>query len=230
MPAGIQFNKQIKDTQKAAQDALAQQIARQKEAAEPPPDTMGFAGSATLQDADLYGGLADQWYQGGLGPRGELAADYRYDPQLIDTSQLGQIDYYNFDPARQEAMNQLQAQQASGYQTALTQQAAAGGLTAADRMALASSFNRGRLGAQGNLLGSLASQRAQNVYDVDKFNTDLMNRAYLQNIELENLAQQANIARLAEERDKRYGISRDLYAEARRQEGAEKLGEEIQGY
>lgn len=175
------------------------------------------------------GGLAreefGEWYHSGLTPEGMLAEELVYDPTLIDPYALDQAQAMDFDPIRQQAMGQLGAQQASGYQTALTQQAAAGGLTAADRMALASSFNRGRMGATAGLLGELGVAEARNIWETDEANRQMMNQARLQNIELQNLAQQANIGALGTQRDKEYQMSRDLYEQQERIKQAKKLGE-----
>ena len=167
--------------------------------------------SALDRGGAYYRGQVGDWYNTGLTPEGTLAEHLRYDPTLIDTSQLQTMNPYDYDPMRQEAMNQLAAQQAGGYQTALSQMAAGGGLTAADRMALASSFNRGRLGATGGMLGQLGTEEARNVWETEQANKEMLNKAYLQNLEMQNLAQEANLQALDRERLREFEIARDLY-------------------
>lgn len=161
--------------------------------------------------SDLYQEAVRDWYNVGLTPEGTLAPELQYDPYLIDTGNLQMAEAYDFDPMRQQAMNQLAGSQQGQYQTALTQMASSGGLTAADRMAMASQFNRGLLGSQAGLAGEIGTAEAQNIWETERANQDLMNRAYLQNLEMQNQARLGNIGTLREERRTLGDIARDMY-------------------
>jgi len=161
---------------------------------------------------EFYDQVGD-WYQGGITEKGLLAEDYRYDPELINIEELNYANPYDFDPMRSQSMNRLDQQQSSGYQTALTNMAASGGLTAADRMAMASSMNRGGMGARGDLLGKIGLAESENIWETQQSNDQLRNKAYLQNLEMMNKADAVNIDTLRSERDKLYDISRDLYGD-----------------
>lgn len=170
--------------------------------------------SSMTEDADtsgLYQEAVRDWYNVGLTPEGMLAPELQYDPYLIDMENLQMAEAYNFDPMRQQAMNQLASSQQGQYQTALTQMASSSGLTAADRMAMASQFNRGLLSSQAGLAGEIGTAEAQNIWETERANQDLQNRAYLQNLEMQNQAQLGNIGRLREERRSLGDIARDMY-------------------
>ena len=161
--------------------------------------------------SDLYRDAASDWYNIGLTPEGTLAQEIQYNPYLIDTGELELAQAYDYDPMRREAMNRLEASQQGQYQTALTNLASSTGLTAADRMALASQYNRGLLGSQAGLAGEIGTAEAKNIWETDRANQELMNKAYLQNLELQNQAQVGNIGTLRDERRRAGDIARDMY-------------------
>jgi hypothetical protein len=165
------------------------------------------------RDPEYYREQLGEWYDQGITEEGLLDPRLAYDPTLIDPDELQMLDPYNFDPIRRQAMGELQARQRSGYETALTGQAASTGLTAADRMALASSFNRGRLGATSGLLADVGVAEAENVWETDRSNKELLNKIYGQNVSLQNEAQARNIQALDAERRRQYEILRDLRRE-----------------
>jgi hypothetical protein len=161
--------------------------------------------------SDLYRDAVSDWYNIGLTPEGTLSSEIQYDPYLIDTEQLNLARAYDYDPMRREAMNRLEASQQGQYQTALTNLASSTGLTAADRMALASQYNRGLLGSQAGLAGEIGTAEAKNIWETDVANQELLNKAYLQNLELQNQAQIGNIGTLRDERRRMGDIARDMY-------------------
>ena len=121
------------------------------------------------------------------------------------------MEAFDYDPLRQRALGDLAATSRSQYQTALSGQAAAGGLTAADRMALASSFNRSRMVGEADLLGQFGVAQGQNIWETEQANKDLLNKAYLQNLETMNAAQLQNIGTLMGQQEKADWLARNLY-------------------
>jgi hypothetical protein len=105
----------------------------------------------------------------------------------------------------------------------LTNLASSAGLTAADRMALASQYNRGLLGSQASLAGDIGTAEAQNIWETERANQDLLNKAYLQNLEMQNQARIGNIGTLIEERRGLGDIARDMYEKDIQKRKAEEL-------
>jgi hypothetical protein len=172
----------------------------------------GIAGMAEVpQSANPYRDQLGDWYRSGLTEKGYLEDELTYTPDQIEMKDLYMADPQDFDPMRREAMNTLGAQQSGRYQTALTGMAASGGLTAADRMALASSFNRGGQAASAGLLGQIGTEQARNIWDTEQANNALRNQAVIQNTELRNQAELMNIDRLQQERAREYEAARDLW-------------------
>ena len=190
----------------------------------------GIVGGPNVNDPSyLYEQAAGKWFDYGIDPKGMLADKYTYDPTLIDTGQMQMMEAFNYDPVRQEAMGDLSAQSSSALQSALSQQAAAGGLTAADRMALASSFNRQRMGGTADLLGQFGVAEAQNIWETEAANKDLMNKAYLQNLETQNQADLMNMQTLMAQQEKADQRAMDMYEKDLQRKMARELGGETIG-
>jgi hypothetical protein len=192
--------------------------------------TMDFAGTGASVPppsiADQYRDLASEWYGGfGINEKGMLSDAYRYNPELIDQSQLQMAEAFDFAPLRGEAMGNIYDAASSGLQTAYTQQAAAGGLTAADRMALASSFNRQRMGGVADVGSKFGIAEAENLYDVGRANQDMLNQVYLQNLEAENQAEALNMERLIAQREKQAQAAMDMYEKSLRAEAGVEISE-----
>ena len=228
-PAMNRIVQDIEKKERARVAELEAQAAEEKRLAD--EQTNAYVPSSSITEdspaSGLYQEAVRDWYNIGLDESGMLAPELQYDPNLIDMSQLQMADYYDYDPMRQEAMNQLASSQQGQYQTALTQMASSGGLTAADRMAMASQFNRGLLGSQAGLAGQIGTAEAQNIWETDRANQDLMNRAYLQNLEMQNQAQLGNIGTLREERRSLGDIARDMYEQDIRKRKAEEFAEQL---
>lgn len=140
-----------------------------------------------------YKTAANDLYGFGLDEDGMLMDQFKYDPTLIDPYSLHQAEAFDFDPMRQNTFNQLDAQNQSSLQSNFTNLAASGGLTAADRMALASSHNRNLLGSNAKAMGKFAELESKNIWETDQANNSLMNSAILQNIEMQNQADLRNL-------------------------------------
>ena len=197
-----------------------------------PPDYSwqegGYVPYDVLQEgdpSDLYGQAARDWYQFGIDESGQLSSDYTYDPSQIDTGQLQMANPYDFGAQRSQLTQDISRAGSSAYQTGLTNVAAGSGLTAADRMQMASQFNRNVLDSTARGMGNLAVAEAGNIWETDRANQEMMNNAYLQNLELGNQAQLRNIDTLREERRIAGDVARDLYERDERIRQAQKLGE-----
>lgn len=215
---------------KALREAQAKKEA-EKEAAREVLDNLSYVPYDELVQgdiADIYGNdVVNDWYDTGLNDQGYLSHEMISSPWLIQQNQLRQADYYDYDPMRQQSMNQLDAMNQSQYQTAMTNVAASQGLTAADRMAMASQFNRDVLSSKGNMLGQYNVEQARNIWETDQANNDMYNSAYLQNIELQNRADDQNIQRLMELRRQRGDLARDLFEKDRSVKAAQEIPDAI---
>lgn len=106
----------------------------------------------------------------------------------IDSSDLQQVNLQgmSFDPYRQQALRDINAQSAAALAGAQTNLAQTGGLSAADRMNLASRFNRDKIMGRQQALGKYAGMEAQSAYDADKanqmFNAGLLNENLYRNM------------------------------------------------
>lgn len=86
----------------------------------------------------------------------------------------------SFAAQRGQALSDIDVQSASGLASAQTQLAQSGGLSAADRMALASQFNRDKIAGRQGALGKYGAMEAQAASAADKanqmYNTEMLNR------------------------------------------------------
>jgi hypothetical protein len=119
--------------------------------------------------------------------RGDDAIGYSLDPSSYQASQLSEgdlreLDRMNFDPYRRNALQDVESTYASGLAGAQSDLARSGGLTAADRMGLASEFNRQRIAQRQGALGKYDEMEARNIYDVGRANVDMYNRQQLTNL------------------------------------------------
>lgn len=174
--------------------------------------------------SDLYGQAARDWYDFGIDERGQLTSDYQYDPNLIDTGQLQMANPYDFGTQRSQLTEDISRAGSSAYQTGLTNVAAGSGLTAADRMQLASQYNRNVLDSTARGMGDLAVAEAGNIWETDRANQELMNRSLLQNLELQNQARLRNIDTLMQERRTAGDVARDMYERDERIRQAQQQG------
>ena len=125
MPIGINQSKTTQqaiavgsaEAKKKADELKAARIAEINASGYVPADminanTGGIAGgNPQVGMGDLYRDAVSQWYDTGLNSKGLLSEDYTYRPELIDMNQLQMANPYDFNPMRQEAMNELQSQQ-----------------------------------------------------------------------------------------------------------------------
>lgn len=120
-------------------------------------------------------------------------------PNLVDQSELTQLDLkgQSFDPYRQQALSDINAQTASGLAGAQTNLAQTGGLGAADRMAMASRFNRDKIMGRQQALGKYAGMESQSAADADRanqmFNAQAMNQNLYANQRARDLANERNL-------------------------------------
>ena len=94
------------------------------------------------------------------------------DAVTVDPGQLQQLNLQgqDYSAARSQALGDVNRQSAAGLAGAQTQLAASGGLSAADRMALASQFNRDKIQGRQSALGQFAGLEAQSAADADRAN------------------------------------------------------------
>jgi len=105
-----------------------------------------------------------------------------YDVDERGYQELGDLqmqDAMNFDPYRRNALQDIDASTASGQATAEGAMQRSGGLTAADRMAMASEFNRNKIQGRQGALGKYDEMEAQNLYQTNMANADTANRGTL---------------------------------------------------
>jgi hypothetical protein len=79
----------------------------------------------------------------------------------------------SFDPYRQGAMQSINAGVNSGEQTAASQLASSGGLSQADKQALAAQSQRQRVGLQQGGQAAYDQMEAQNMYDTNQANSKM---------------------------------------------------------
>jgi hypothetical protein len=94
--------------------------------------------------------------------------------------ELGDIEKVkamSFDPYRRNALQDVDASSASGLASAQGDMARTGGLSAADRMALASQFNRDKIQGRQNALGKYDEMSAMNQYQTGLANANIANDA-----------------------------------------------------
>jgi len=140
---------------------------------------------------------------------------------LVDPSSLSQLNLtgQSFDPYRQQALADINAATSSGLAGAQTSLAQTGGLGAADRMALASRFNRDKIMGRQQALGKYAGMEAQSAADADKanqmFNVNQMNQNLYANRDAQEQAFQRQIAESQLQRQlKASGMTADATANA----------------
>ena len=112
-----------------------------------------------------------------------------------DAFQKIDLQGQSFDPYRQRALADIDAQTSAGLAGAQTQLAQTGGLSAADRAALASQFNRDKIMGRGSVLGRAAEMQAQSQAAADKatqmFNAEQARQLAIENFRAQQMGQQA---------------------------------------
>lgn len=113
-------------------------------------------------------------------------------PSLVDAGSLSQLNLQgqSFDPYRSQALGDINAQSSSGLASAQSGLAGSGGLGAADRMALASQFNRNKIQGRQGAIGKFAGMEADSAASADKANQMFNAQAQNQNLYANQRAQQ----------------------------------------
>lgn len=154
-----------------------------------PPDPMQqMIDTAPDYLEDMYGGTYDPNKFGYDRQDFDIDSITGYDPTKLggegfeiggyDVAQRGglqgydptQIDAMNFDPYRRNKLQDVSATSASGQASAEGALARTGGMSAADRMALASQFNRDKIAGRSQSLGQTDELEAAN-----RFQTQMEN-------------------------------------------------------
>jgi hypothetical protein len=138
-------------------------------------------------------------------------------PQAQTVDSIKEMQAMNFDPYRRRALQDVEASSASGQATAESNLARSGGLSAADRMAMASQFNRERISGRQGALGKYDEMEARNIYDVDRTNVGAenqrryANQAAQQQAEMARAQMQTGASRYqASERNRLLGRNQDI--------------------
>ncbi len=113
-----------------------------------------------------------------------------------------QVEAMNFDPYRRNNLQDVNAASASGLASAQGNLARTGGMSASDRMAMASQFNRDKISGRSQVLGQTDELEAGNRFQVGREN------ALAQTGADRYLAGQENQGLFA---DQRYGTERNRY-------------------
>ena len=180
--------------------------------------------NSDLSIGGAYRDVVNDWYSTGLDANNNLTADYTFTPELIDANQFEQYNPYDFTDQRNRMRDDIASQGARNFQMGIDTMAASGGLTAADRMNMASQFNRQQMGTLSKAYGDINAMESSNAWETGNMNTQLANNAYLQNIDFNNKAQAANIGTLRDQRRFAGDLARDMYERDIKINRAEKLG------
>lgn len=129
---------------------------------------------------------------------------------LINRSDVAQIDLMrpSFGAQRGAALADIDRQTASGLAGAQTQLAQSGGLSAADRMALASQFNRNKIMGRQGAMAKYAGMEEKAATEADKaqqiFNANMLNQNLYANQQARERALQRQIDEATLQRQLRY--------------------------
>lgn len=154
----------------------------------------------------------DAWMKSDI----DMGKEFTVDPAKLQRLNLrGQ----NFNPYRQQALSDINTQTASGLAGAQTNLAQTGGLGAADRMAMASRFNRDKIMGRQQALGKYAGMESQSAADADRanqmFNANMLNQNLYGNRDAREAAFQRQIAESQLQRQlKASGMTADATAKA----------------
>lgn len=165
----------------------------------------GYTPNSNVDDDDPYAGMTkeqravsehledipqweqDAWGEGGYDPDKygydaesyEFDEDAYYDPTKLGSEgyELGYLEAQDFDPYRRNALQNVTATSASDQASAEGALARTGGLSASDRMAMASQFNRDKIEGRSQSLGKYDEMESSNLYNVGKANVGIDNTA-----------------------------------------------------
>ena len=94
----------------------------------------------------------------------------------------------NFNPYRRSALEDVGRTVNSAYQSAQDQLARTGGLSAADRMALASQMNRQKIEGRQGAMDQINMLESKNLYDTQAANVGAINKERFQEMQNQNIA------------------------------------------
>jgi hypothetical protein len=112
---------------------------------------------------------------------------------------ISEIEGMNFDPYRRNALQDVTATSASDQASAEGALARTGGLSASDRMAMASQFNRDKISGRSGALGKYDQMEATNIYNVGAANASAQTDSNRYDAEQANTAAAWNAAQKTEQ-------------------------------
>ena len=132
---------------------------------------LGGLGAPGIMGGAMRGEVAQDQGMPGANPY-MLSQQPKTQADIIDPSELTQLNLQgqSMDPYRQAALQDIEAGTASGLAGAETRLAQTGGLSAADRMQLASQFNRDKIMGRQSALGKFAGMEADSAAQADRAN------------------------------------------------------------